>query len=205
MDTLLFVQGLLIGLSIAAPVGPVGLLCIVRTLSSGRLSGLVSGLGAATADGLYGCLGGFGVTFLAHHLIEEHAWFRLVGGIFLICLGVKTVISRPREGGASADRTNLLADFGSTFVITLTNPMTILSFAAVFASLGVGMTPDTRLDAVTLITGIFSGSALWWLALSLGVGLIRRKISSHQLGWVNKTGGTIIVGFGIVALVSLAA
>ncbi|MEJ2716729.1 MAG: LysE family translocator [Deltaproteobacteria bacterium] len=204
MDSFLFIEGLVIGFSIAAPVGPIGLLCIVRTLSAGRAAGLASGLGAATADGVYGFIGGFGVTFLAHILIAQHVWFRLFGGIFLVCLGLKYLVSKPRERGEEADNRSLLADFGSTFLLTLTNPMTIISFGAVFASFGVGTTFSTYRAAITLLIGIFCGSALWWVTLSFGVNLFRPRIEANQLVWINRAAGTIIAGFGIAALVSLA-
>lgn len=201
---LFFVQGLVIGFSIAAPVGPIGLLCIVRTLSAGRMAGLVSGLGAATADGIYGFIGGFGVTVLAQILMDHHVWFRVLGGIFLVCLGLKYLLSKPSRRQEEADSRSLLADFGSTFVLTLTNPMTIISFAAVFASLGVGTTINTYRAAITLLIGIFCGSALWWVTLSFGVSLFRHRIDANQLVWINRAAGTIIAGFGIAALASLA-
>lgn len=205
MDTLLLIEGLVIGFSIAAPVGPIGLLCILRTLSAGRAAGLVSGLGAATADGVYGFIGGFGVTVLARILIDHHVWFRLLGGIFLVCLGLKYLLAKPEEKLSKTDKKSLLADFGSTFVLTLTNPMTIISFGAVFASLGVGTTLSTYRAATTLLIGIFFGSALWWVALSFGVSLFRTRIDANRLVWINRGAGTIIAGFGIAALVSLAA
>ena len=203
MNLFLFLKGLVIGFSIAAPVGPIGLLCIVRTLSGGLVAGLATGLGAAVADGLYGCIGGFGISIVGQALIGQQFWFRLIGGCFLIYLGIRNFMIDPGQRSASGDARRLLGSFGSTFVLTLTNPMTIIAFAAVFASLGVGMAPGTYVDATTLISGIFCGSALWWLVLSFGVSLFRKRVSPNRLGWINKIAGTVITGFGLAALASL--
>ena len=204
MNLFLFLKGLVIGFSIAAPVGPIGLLCIVRTLSGGLVAGLATGLGAAVADGLYGCIGGFGISVVGQALVGQQFWFRLIGGFFLIYLGIRNFMADPEQRSPSGDARSLLGSFGSTFVLTLTNPMTIIAFAAVFASLGVGISPGTYGDATTLIIGIFCGSALWWLVLSFGVSLFRKSVSPNRLGWINKIAGTVITGFGLAALASLA-
>ena len=136
MDVSLFVRGLVIGFSIAAPVGPIGVLCIRRTLAEGQLYGLVSGLGAATADALYGCVAGFGLTFISAFLIGHKLWLSLIGGLFLLYLGIKTLLSKPAEDAAKAEGKGLFRAYASTFLLTVTNPMTILSFAAIFAALG---------------------------------------------------------------------
>jgi len=137
---LVFIRGLVIGISIAAAVGPMSALCIQRTLYKGQLYGLVSGLGVATADGVYGCIAGFGLTAVATFLVSQEGWIRLVGGLFVIYLGVKTVMAKPAERAASAqvDKDNFLGAYASTFLLTLTNPITILSFVAIFAGVGVG-------------------------------------------------------------------
>jgi threonine/homoserine/homoserine lactone efflux protein len=205
MDPILLAKGLTIGFSIAAPVGPIGLLCIVRTLSAGRLSGLVTGLGAATADLVYGCVGGFGVTVLTRVLIDQQTWIRVIGGGFLIYLGMKYFIAKPGEEAAVAHSRGLAGDFGSTFILTLTNPMTAISFGAVFASLGIGLTSGSSMNAVTLLLGIFSGSALWWIVLSSAVNLFRGRIDSTRLNRINRVAGLIIIGFGAAALMSLVA
>lgn len=199
----LLLKGIIIGFSIAAPVGPIGVLCIRRTLSEGWASGLVTGLGAATADALYGCIAGFGLTFISGALIGQQAWIRLVGGLFLCGLGVKTVLARPAEQAATASGRSLAAAYGSALFLTLTNPATILSFAAVFA--GLGLTAEGEYGgAATLVAGVFAGSALWWLALSGGAGLFRRRFTARGLLWVNRISGTIIAGMGLLALASVA-
>ena len=190
----------MIGFSIAAPVGPIGVLCIRRTLANGQISGLVSGLGAATADAFYGCVAGFGLTFISSLLIDQQMWLRLFGGLFLLYLGIKTLLSRPSEQAANAAGSGLLGSYVSTFLLTVTNPLTILSFAAIFAGLGLANTSGTYISAVILVLGVFLGSALWWLLLSGGVGVFRDKFNTQGLLWVNRISGVIITVFGMVAL-----
>jgi threonine/homoserine/homoserine lactone efflux protein len=201
MDLGILLRGGLIGLSIAAPVGPIGVLCIRRTLAEGRLAGLVSGLGAATADALYGCIAGFGLTVISSLLVSQQAWLRLVGGLFLGYLGVKTLLARPAQQAAAVKDRSLLGTYASTFLLTLTNPMTILSFAAIFAGLGLGQTHGDYVSAGLLVLGVFLGSATWWLLLSGSVGVFRAKFPATGLLWVNRISGIIILGFGVVALV----
>jgi threonine/homoserine/homoserine lactone efflux protein len=198
-----FLRGLAIGFSIAAPVGPIGVLCIRRTLAEGRTSGFVSGIGAATADGLYGFVAGFGLTVLSNLLIQQQVWIRLIGGVFLCALGLKTFFSHPTLKDASVKGSGLMAAYASTFVLTLTNPMTILAFAAIFAGLGVGSTEGNYGATGVLVAGVFTGSAMWWLLLSGAVGLFRRSIGLAGMRWINRLSGLIITVFGIVALVSL--
>ncbi len=196
-------RGILIGFSIAALVGPIGVLCIRRTLAEGCTTGFVSGLGAAAADAIYGCIAGFGLTFVTRFLMDQQVWLRLFGGAFLCYLGVKTVLSQPAKQAASAKGSGLAGAYGSTFLLTLTNPMTILSFAAVFAGLGLVSAEGSYASAGILVLGVFAGSALWWLMLSGGVSLLRSKFDARKLEWVNRISGVIIAGFGVVALLSL--
>jgi threonine/homoserine/homoserine lactone efflux protein len=203
MDIRFLLRGLIIGFSIAAPVGPIGVLCIRRTLSEGRASGLVSGLGAATADAIYGCIAGFGLTFISSFLVRQQVGLRLVGGAFLCYLGLKTFLARPAEQVASAEGNGLAGAYVSTFFLTLTNPLTLLSFAAIFAGLGVGDASGNYLSAGVLVFGVFIGSALWWLILSGVVGVVRTTFNPHRLQWVNRISGIIIAGFGLLALLRL--
>lgn len=196
-------RGLLIGFSIAAPVGPIGVLCIRRTLSHGRAAGFVSGLGAATADAFYGGIAGFGLTAVSGVLIEQQVWLRLVGGAFLIYLGIRTLLARPADRPAAAPASSLIGAYGSTLFLTLTNPMTILSFAAIFAGLGLGQAATSYASATALVVGVFFGSAVWWLMLSGGAGVFREKMSAAGLRWVNWISGTIILTFGLLASGSL--
>ncbi len=201
MDLPLFLRGLVIGFSIAAPVGPIGILCIRRTLAEGRASGFLSGLGAATADALYGCVAGFGLTVVSAFLVDQRAWIQLIGGVFLLALGVRTLRSKPAERAAQASAGSSLAgSYLSTLLLTLTNPMTIISFAGIFAALGVAETGGSLAAAAWLVAGVFLGSAAWWLLLSGGVGLMRDRIASGALLWVNRASGAVLVIFGAVAV-----
>ena len=196
----LILRGFIIGVSIAAPVGPIGVLCIRRTLSDGRLTGLLSGLGAATADMIYGAIAAFGLSVIMDVLIGQRVWLQLLGGLFLFYLGIKTFLSKPAEEAAQSNRNGLFGAYISTLFLTLTNPMTILSFIAIFA----GAMPNTTSGTpLVLVAGVFAGSAAWWLALSFGVGLMRDRISLNLMSWVNRASGMIITIFGIVSLLSI--
>jgi threonine/homoserine/homoserine lactone efflux protein len=203
MDFTHLLKGLVIGFSIAAPVGPIGVLCIRRTLAEGRGTGLLSGLGAATADAIYGFIAGFGLTYVSSLLMGYQTWIRLIGGLFLCYLGLRTYLSRPAENPAWAEGQGLVGAYASTFFLTLTNPMTILSFTAVFAGLGIGSATGDYASATLLVLGVFGGSAAWWLILSGGVSVLRSKFSPRAMDWVNKVAGIIILGFGVIALLSL--
>ncbi|WP_225317743.1 MULTISPECIES: LysE/ArgO family amino acid transporter [Haloferax] len=193
-------QGIVLGVSIAAPVGPIGVLCIQRTLSKGRPSGFVSGLGAASADAVYGTIAGFGITALSSLLLDYQTAIRLGGGVLLLYLGVQSFRAEPAEAAAStSDVRTLGQDYVSTFLLTITNPVTILAFVGIFAGLGVGISGD-YLDATVLVAGVFTGSALWWFALSTGVSLFRTRFTPSVMRRVNQLAGVVIAGFGLVAL-----
>ncbi len=199
MDLTLLIKGIGLGLAIAAPVGPIGVLCIRRTLAYGRLSGFVAGLGAATADALYGCLAALGFTLAASLAGEATLPFislRVLGGIFLLYLGIATFRSNPASEAAHASGRGLWRAYLSTLFLTLTNPLTILSFAAIFAGLGVGASGG---GAVLLVAGVFCGSALWWSLLCGGVGLFRGVLERHTR-WINRISGLVIVGFALAVL-----
>ncbi|HEU5102673.1 MAG TPA: LysE family translocator [Roseiflexaceae bacterium] len=204
MDASLLLRGLLIGFSIAAPVGPIGVLCIRRTLAQGRAAGLISGLGAASADAIYGCIAGFGLTFISSLLISQQGWLKLIGGAFLCYLGIRTLLSQPAERAAAGDAIGLVGAYASTFLLTLTNPTTILSFVAVFAGLGLASMGGDYAAALLLVLGVFFGSALWWLLLSGGVGMFRARLDVRAMRWVNRLSGGVITAFGLLALASLA-
>ena len=203
MDVSLFMRSLLIGLSIAAVVGPMSILCIQRTLSKGYLYGVVSGLGVATADAVYGCIAGFGLTVIAAFLVSEQAWIRGIGGLFLTYLGLKAILTKPAEQAATAQANNFFGAYASTFLLTLTNPLTILSFAAIFAGIGVGGTGRSYLAATIVVLGVFLGSALWWFLLTGSISLLRGKFTPQWLLWINRISGGILTLFGFFALLSL--
>lgn len=203
MDPQFLIRGMVFGLSIAAPVGPMGVLCIRRTLANGRLTGFVSGLGVATADASYGAVAAFGLTFISTFLVNQQIWLRLIGGIFLCYLGITTLRAKPAERAATAGGRGLGGMYLSTFLLTLTNPLTILSFAAIFAGIGVGNINGAYGSAALLVLGVFAGSALWWFFLSSMTGLVRTKLTAAHLVWVNRISGGVILAFGIIALVSI--
>ena len=204
MDIELVLRGFLLGFAIAAPVGPIGLLCIQRTLSQGQLVGLASGLGAATADAFYGAVAAFGLTVVSSFLIEQQFWLALVGGLFLCYLGVRTLLSAPAEraaaGEARREAHSAGAAYTSTFLLTITNPMTILAFVAIFAGAGLAASGGDAGAAAWMVLGVFLGSAAWWLLLSGGVSLLRARINAPVLLWVNRAAGAILVLFGVLAV-----
>ena len=203
MDILYFYKGLIIGFSIAAPVGPIGILCIKRALSSGRVYGLLSGMGAATADALYGCIAAFGLTFISNFLLQQQMGLRLIGGAFLCYLGIRTIISIPSKSITHKGHSSLLNAYGSTFFLTLTNPLTILSFAAIFAGFGLVSVRGGYSTAGITVLGVFLGSSSWWVILSVGTSLLRNRITISGLLWINRISGSIILGFGIAAIIGL--
>ena len=197
---LLFFRGFLIGISIAAPVGPIGVLCIRRTLAEGKLKGFLSGMGAASADMVYGAVAAFGLTMITDMLVENKFWFRVIGGCFLLYLGIKTFLEKPADQAAQVKQSGYFGAYLSTFFLTITNPMTILSFAAIFAGT---MFIGTSNSPIVLVAGVFAGSASWWLALSFGVGMMRDRLTSVHMAWINRISGIIITAFGVFALAQL--
>lgn len=195
-----FLEGLMLGFAIAAPVGPIGVLCIRRTLNYGRLSGIYSGLGAAFADMFYGLIAFLGINLLSDFLLAWQYWLRIGGGIFLIFWGIKIFLSKPRDQGKPVTHGSYVKDFLSTLFLTLSNPLTIFAFLAIFA--GLGVVKNITNGGVWLILGIFLGSCLWWFILCEAVAFIRKKVSPNFMLWLNHIAGLIIIGFGIAAFVS---
>jgi threonine/homoserine/homoserine lactone efflux protein len=199
---LFWFKGILIGFAIAAPVGPIGLLCIQRTLARGRWSGVLSGLGAASADAVYGSIAGFGLASLANLLLAWQTPLQLLGGLFLLYLGWRTWQTPPpaEQARVRPTRAGWLSDYLSTLALTLTNPVTILAFLAIFAGLGLAVEGRDFAAAGALVLGVFVGSLLWWLLLAAGVGLLRARLTPTALRGINHASGLLIAGFGIWAL-----
>ena len=197
-------RGLLIGIAVAAPVGPVNVLCMQRTLAHGPVNGLVSGLGAAFADALFGAMAAFGLTAVADFLIGQQYWMRALGGAFLLGLGVRIFLSRPRGRGGEERDSNLGQAVSTTFLLTITNPMTILAFVAIFAGTGLARADGDYMGAAVLVLGVFLGSALWWLVLSTFIGLVRHRLDDRAMAWINRGSGALIFTFGLAAWASLA-
>lgn len=200
---LVALKAMLLGFSVAAPVGPIGVLCIRRTLTHGRSVGLACGLGAATADALYGLIAGLGVTAVSNALVEVATPLRLVGGVYLAWMGAKTFVADPSSGSTSAEPRGVLLAWGTTVGLTLTNPMTVVSFAAMFSAIAIG-TNAGWLGVPVIVGGVFAGSAAWWLALSTGVARMRSRLTPAHLRWVNRVSGVVLLGFAAWAVAGLA-
>ncbi|WP_332898434.1 LysE family translocator [Haladaptatus sp. CMSO5] len=197
-----FVLGAVFGVSIAAPVGPIGILCIQRTLTRGWRSGVVSGLGAASADAMYGAVVAFGVTAISSLLLAYASPLRLVGGLLLIGLGVQTLRAPPatEPAGESSGR-GLVSDYTTTLALTLSNPVTILAFVAIVTGYSVAV--GSAVEAGALVAGVFLGSVAWWLLLAALVSRISARVTTQWLHWVNRAAGVVLLGFGIGALSGL--
>ncbi len=192
-------KGVIIGFSIAAPVGPIGVLCIRRTLTDGERIGLAIGLGAAIADTAYGAIAAFGLTIISNFLVDEKLWLALLGGLFLCYLGIQTFISKPAAQPPKVRVGGLFSACLSTLFLTLANPLTILFFVAVFAGFGLGRSRD-YFSASTLVAGVFLGSALWWLLLSSCVSLFRSRITERWMRSINQLSGGVILAIGLYSL-----
>jgi threonine/homoserine/homoserine lactone efflux protein len=198
-------KGVAIGFLMAVPVGPINLLCLRRSLAEGRRVGFVSGLGAAAADTTYGAIAAVGLTAVTSFLVNHRPSLELFGGLFLILLGLHTMRTRtqPRSEAAAVHVRRLWDAFVSTFVYTLANPMLIIVFTGVFASLGLGWQPGRTLDALELVGGVFLGSSLWWLTLTMLAGTLGRRLDDGALRWINLIAGGVIVAFGVWQLIRL--
>lgn len=194
-----FLKGVAVGFSIAAPVGPIGLLCIRRTLDNGRWAGLLTGLGAATADAIYALLAAFGVTFGAS-LTEGSSWSHLTAAIVLLFLGIKMASEKPATRAANPGGTTAFLWFISTFLLTLSNPLTIVSFIAVFTA--IGPAAGGLLSSLIMTLGVFLGSVAWWLILSGGVSALPVSNNPKRTIWINRLSGGAIAGFGLWAMLS---
>lgn len=199
----LFLKGMGLGISIAAPVGPIGVLCIQRTLKKGFSSGVASGLGAASADLLYGSLAAFGVLWLGNHLVQLQTPLRLLGGGVLILLGVRAFFHKEKEAAAAGSSPHLAGDYFSTFLLTLTNPITIFSFAAVYGGLGLSAHETSAWMMALLVVGVFVGSITWWLILSGLVTLLRGRLKPTFYTIINKAAGVVLSGYGIALIAAL--
>ena len=202
MSVHLLLKSIVLGLSIAAPVGPIGILCIRRSIVDGQAAGFICGLGAATADALYGALGGFALSGISTWLVRGHVWMTLIGSAFLLYLGAKTFsAAAPDPAAASGNRSGgALAAYLSTLLLTLANPLTILSFAAAFAGMGAAVGYGAT---VTMLVGVFSGSALWWLVLTTVAGTARRRLRPPLFAAINRVSAVVLAGFGLYTLVGL--
>lgn len=199
MLTGLFLKGSLIGFSIAMPIGPVGVVCIQHSLRRGLIAGLVAGLGAALADALFGCMAGFGVSLLSHVLTRYQLWFQIIGSLILWYLGIKIFKSQPITMTTPDIPVSHSRIFLSTFALTLTNPLTFVCFAAIYASLGIAPSDDEILPGIILSLGVLLGAAIWWSMLTFGVTFIGKKFQLSTSPLFNRISGGILTGCGCLA------
>lgn len=199
----LFVKGMIVGFCLAAPVGPIAAICVRRTIAKRFLSGIVSGLGAAAADAVYGTVAAFGATIVSEFLISEHEWLQRVGGVILLVLGLRLLFMKPFErenSNSKGGSRGLAGDFLSTFVLTLTNPMTFVAFAAIFATMGIGAVRGRPMLTIELVGGVFAGSGAWWIILCAGAFALRRHFDFKRLVLVNRATGIFVIAVGLVYL-----
>jgi threonine/homoserine/homoserine lactone efflux protein len=202
MEPIFFLKGLIIGFAMAVPIGPIGVMCIRKTLAEGHTRGLIIGLGAATADSLFGGIAAFGLTFVSDAIATQHFWLRLVGGGLLLFLGIRTFRAKRKKPAIPSDNKGMLGSYATAFLLALTNPVTIFAFVAVFAAFGLGHRLII-ISAVILVLGVFTGSSLWFLSLGYVATLFRNKLNAGGLTWVNRISGVLIIVSGLAALVSL--
>jgi len=202
MDTTFFFKGLVIGFGMAMPLGPIGVMCIRKTLTEGRLRGLNIGFGAASADLIYSSIAAFGITYITNFIQTERIWIRLIGGALLLFLGARAFFTEPHDPKKKISNSSLIRSYLSTVFLTLTNPLTIFAFIAVFAGLGIGSNHDD-FSATALVIGVFTGSFLWFILLSQTVTLFRKRLNSDGVNWVNKIAGALIFVSGIIAVISI--
>ncbi|RDD62640.1 lysine transporter LysE [Ferruginivarius sediminum] len=203
MESWVFLKGIAVGIAVAAPVGPVGLLCVQRTLQDGLWVGLASGLGAATADGIFSAIAGFGLAAVAGFLTEHRDLLRLVGGAVLFLLAWRAWRRAPPEMADAPVHVKVLSGFATGLAITLSNPMTIMGFVGIFAGFGLGELQDGVGRAGELIIGVFIGSAMWWLGLCAGTAALKPRFGPQSLAWTNRMAAVMLVGFGIFAIGSV--
>ncbi len=197
----LFIKGIIIGVSVSAPLGPIGMLCLQRTLNKGRIVGFVSGTGAAFADTFYAVLAGFGVSLISNFLHTYQLYFRIIGGAILLFLGIHMFVSNPvNQFRSTQKKRNFVGYFISTFALTISNPITIIFFGAVFAAFA---TTSTNFETLLLILGVFSGAIAWWFTIVSITNIFRNKIKIRNLYWINKITSVLIMIFAIFAAVSV--
>jgi threonine/homoserine/homoserine lactone efflux protein len=204
MSAYILIEGILIGFVVAVPVGPLGLLCINRALMLGPVTGLFSGLGVATADGLAAGIAALGIYFISDFLSDHQIILRLLGGVFLIYLGLSIYRSKPKPQLPTNNVNGLLATYATTFFLAFTNPATILSFIAIYAGWHVESMSGRYVSAAILASGVFVGSALWWFALFVCSTAFRERFNLRILAWVHRVSGVVIAGFGLLVLLSLS-
>lgn len=201
----LLVKGIIVGLLASIPLGPIGVICIQRTINKGRLSGFLSGMGAATADTIFAAIAGFSLTFVISYIEEKQILFQALGGAIVFVLGIKIFFTNPvrQLRRHKRKKSNLVEDYFSVLAVTITNPLAIFLFIALFASLGVVSDNTNWTHSLITTSGVFLGAALWWYILTSLVNTFRTKFRLRQLWWINKLSGAAIFTLGAIAIIGL--
>jgi threonine/homoserine/homoserine lactone efflux protein len=199
MDLLFLLKGIITGFGMAVPIGPIGIICIRKTLYYGKSQGHIVGLGAAIADLFYGCIAAFGISFISNFIAHERVWIRVVGGILLFIIGVKTYFAKPKVRDDKITETKGITSFISVLFLTLSNPLTFFAFIAIFSALGIEKEFEF-FSAISLVIGVFIGSFGWFFLLSSFVNRYKNKVSAKGWFWLNKVAGIIIIVSGGIAI-----
>jgi threonine/homoserine/homoserine lactone efflux protein len=205
MIPVIFIKGIIIGLLVSAPLGPIGIMCIQRTLNRGYMAGFASGLGAAAADLIFAVIAGFGLTIIINFIEEKHLYFQILGGIFVLYIGYRIFNTNPVKQLRlqRLNKTRLSQDFTSVFLLTLSNPMSILLFIAIMAALKVANDLLSYFELTILISGIAGGAILWWFILASVANRFRKRIRLKSIWWLNKITGSLVFLFGLVVILSI--
>jgi len=203
MDVSLFVQGIIIGLTLAAPVGPLALICIQRTVTEGRLHGIFSGIGVATADSFYAAVTFLGLTVISGLIIAQQYLFRFLAGVVLILIGIRVFLSIPSAISAKTEHETYLKDYLSMVALAIANPLTLVFFLVILPGYGVVIHGTSFLSAAEFVAGVFFGSTVWWVVLCGSIGSVRSRISAENLGRINRVSGLLISCFGAGVLILL--
>jgi len=204
MEVSLFVQGIIIGLTLAVPVGPLALICIQRTVSDGRLHGIFSGIGVATADSFYAAVTFLGLTVISGLIIAQQYLFRFLAGVVLILIGMRVFLSIPSAISAKTEHETYLKDYLSMVALAIANPLTLVFFLVILPGYGVVIHGTSFLSAVEFVAGVFFGSTVWWVVLCGSIGSVRSRLSRQTLGRINHVSGLLISCFGAGVLILLA-
>ncbi|WP_018338514.1 LysE family translocator [Butyricimonas synergistica] len=209
-DILYLFKGMLVGLMVSIPLGPMGVLIIQKTLHKGALSGFIAGMGAASADLFYAAVAAFGLGFVINIVQAHELLLQIIGGIFLIVIGLKIYFDNPirqirqrRQGRVS--KTGLLGDYLSLFFLTVSNPITVVVFMAVFAGMSVFGESSSLLGEVLVVAGVLLGGGVWWYTLSTLVNIFRKKFRLRVLITINRVSGMVITVLGALVILSAFA
>ena len=203
MDVSLFVQGIIIGLTLAVPVGPLALICIQQTVTEGRLHGIFSGIGVATADSFYAAVTFLGLTVISGLIIAQQYLFRFLAGVVLILIGIRVFLSIPSAISAKTEHETYLKDYLSMVALAIANPLTLVFFLVILPGYGVVIHGTSFLSAAEFVAGVFFGSTVWWVVLCGSIGSVRSRISAENLGRINRVSGLLISCFGVGVLILL--